>query len=133
MFTEVTEPYEILIRYEGGVYKGAHFQSITHVKKDGVIISSTLGAAVPIKNAEGFAIEDVIGQVMKDQDEAVRQANEAVEAARTAAASEVAKVQEVVSERLAELDAFTIEKAEADLAAKDANIQSLLEQLAAKG
>jgi hypothetical protein len=128
MFEEKQEPYEILIRFEGGKYKGAHFQATNVLYKDGAVVTQTLLAPVPIKDAEGFKLADVVGQVLIDQDEAVRLAQQDVEAARAAAREEVAKANEAIAERLAELDdPALVMKLEAQLAAKDANIQALME------
>lgn len=45
---ETTEPYEILVRYEGGGFKGAHYVERTIIRRDGVEIHSTVGSAQPI-------------------------------------------------------------------------------------
>lgn len=46
--TETTEPYEILVRYESGEFKGAHYVERTVIQRDGVEIHSTTSAAQPI-------------------------------------------------------------------------------------
>ncbi len=127
MFEEKQEPYEILIRFEVGKYRGAHFQAINTVYKDGAPLTQTLLAPVPIKDAEGFKIADVIGQVLIDQDAAVQSVLADMIALRKQTTEELAAKDLVITERLAELDdPDRLTKLETELVAKDANIQDLL-------
>lgn len=64
-FIEETTPYEVLMRFTGNSLTGAHFQTITHVYKDGVIFG------VPVINPpeqlslvegeDGELLSDVLG------------------------------------------------------------------------
>lgn len=58
LFTEETSLYEILIRVQPGGAWAAHYQTLTEVKKDGIIISSSISDVAPLtdQNAESFAI-----------------------------------------------------------------------------
>lgn len=70
-----TEPHEVLIRFENGVYKGAHYQSMLVFRDDaGKVTNVMLNAAVPIKDAVGFKLADVLGQAFIDQDAALQSA-----------------------------------------------------------
>lgn len=63
--TERTRPYETLIRHKEDGTIGAHHVQITEILRDKVIISATIGEALPLAVAEGqngLKLADVIGQ-----------------------------------------------------------------------
>lgn len=63
--TERTRPYETLIRHKEDGTIGAHHVQITEILRDKVIISATIGEALPLAVAEGqngLKLSDVIGQ-----------------------------------------------------------------------
>lgn len=63
--TERTRPYETLIRHKDDGTIGAHHVQITEILRDKVIISATIGEALPLAVAEGqngLKLADVIGQ-----------------------------------------------------------------------
>ncbi|SEO42283.1 hypothetical protein [Pseudomonas sp. Snoq117.2] len=63
--TERTRPYETLIRHHDNGTIGAHHVQITEILRDKVIISASIGEALPLAVAEGqngLKLSDVIGQ-----------------------------------------------------------------------
>ncbi len=63
--TERTRPYETLILHKEDGTIGAHHVQITEILRDKVIISATIGEALPLAVAEGqngLKLSDVIGQ-----------------------------------------------------------------------
>lgn len=63
--SERTRPYETLIRHKDDGTIGAHHVQITEILRDKVIISATIGEALPLAVAEGqngLKLADVIGQ-----------------------------------------------------------------------
>lgn len=63
--SERTRPYETLIRHKEDGTIGAHHVQITEILRDKVIISATIGEALPLAVAEGqngLKLADVIGQ-----------------------------------------------------------------------
>ncbi|WP_434774702.1 hypothetical protein [Pseudomonas oryzihabitans] len=63
--TERTRPYETLIRHKDDGTIGAHHVQITEILRDKVIISATIGEALPLAVADGqngLKLADVIGQ-----------------------------------------------------------------------
>lgn len=63
--SERTRPYETLIRHKEDGTIGAHHVQITEILRDKVIISATIGEALPLAGAEGqngLKLADVIGQ-----------------------------------------------------------------------
>ena len=63
--TERTRPYETLIRHKEDGTIGAHHVQITEILRDKVIISATIGEALPLAVAEGqngLKLADVLGQ-----------------------------------------------------------------------
>lgn len=65
-FTEETTPYEVLLRFNEGKLSGAHYQTITHVKRDGLIISSqsdALQQLALVEGEEGQKLSEVLGEI----------------------------------------------------------------------
>ncbi|MGE6320528.1 hypothetical protein ACQKEF_09650 [Pseudomonas oryzihabitans] len=63
--SEHTRPYETLIRHKEDGTIGAHHVQITEILRDKVIISATIGEALPLVVADGqngLKLADVIGQ-----------------------------------------------------------------------
>lgn len=63
--SERTRPYETLIRHKEDGTIGAHHVQITEILRDKIIISATIGEALPLAVAEGqngLKLADVIGQ-----------------------------------------------------------------------
>lgn len=63
--SERTRPYETLIRHKEDGTIGAHHVQITEILRDKVIISATIGEALPLAVAEGqngLKLSDVIGE-----------------------------------------------------------------------
>ena len=55
--TENTSLYEILIRVDQAGGWAAHYQDITTISRDGVIVSANVGPAVPVPKDGGAAYE----------------------------------------------------------------------------
>ena len=65
-FTEETTPYEVLLRFSEGQLSGAHYQTITQVKRDGLIISSQIDAPQKlalVEGEEGQKLNEVLGDI----------------------------------------------------------------------
>lgn len=63
--TERTRPYETLIRHKEDGTIGAHHVQITEILRDKVVISATIGEALPLAVAEGqngLKLADILGQ-----------------------------------------------------------------------
>lgn len=63
--TERTRPYETLIRHHDNGTIGAHHVQITEILRDKVIISASIGEALPLAVAEGqngLKLADVLGE-----------------------------------------------------------------------
>ena len=63
--SERTRPYETLIRHKEDGTIGAHHVQITEILRDKVIISASIGEALPLAVAEGqngLKLADVIGE-----------------------------------------------------------------------
>lgn len=63
VFSEETRLYEVLIRVNEGIPWAAQYQTITEVKKDGVVISATIGDVAPVAD-KSSAEFDVIAQLI---------------------------------------------------------------------
>jgi hypothetical protein len=104
MLTKETHLYEVLLRFnEQGKLQGAHAQYLELIKEDGTVIQASPGNALPlslVEGTDGLTLKGVLGDSLS----AVIAAKEAAEADAAAA--------------------------RAEFAAKDANIQALLEQMA---
>lgn len=65
-FTEETTPYEVLLRFNEGQLSGAHYQTITQVKRDGLSISSQIDTPQQlalIEGEEGQMLGEVLGEI----------------------------------------------------------------------
>jgi hypothetical protein len=93
--------YEVLLRFDAdGKLQGAHAQYLEGIKEDGVVLSAQPGGALPLSlvdSADGLTLKGVLGDSLS----AVIEAKEAAEADAAAA--------------------------RAEMEAKDANIQTMLE------
>jgi len=123
-YQEKTEPYEVLIRFENGAYRGAHYQEITTILRDGQPIpgGQTIGPAIPIKDAPRQTLVDVMGLV------AVEQALTVDRYIEQLAGKDVELAER--DERIAELEAADAGKLQLELEAANANAQVLLERIA---
>ena len=84
------------------------------------------GKLLPVRLIKAPLANDVIDAVLQD-------ALGPIAAGHLAAIADAEAAKEAAEARVKELGGASYEKLEADLATKDANIQDLLEQLAAKG
>jgi hypothetical protein len=107
-FEKFRRPYEILIRYENGVPKGAQLICEEGVTEDGVVIQRSETLAQPI-DLEGFALSEVIGQTAADALARVEEAELEIQAANyraTAAEAKVAEIQQQLSDFLGQMEAL---------------------------
>lgn len=64
----IREPYELLIRWKGGVVSGLHKRELITVKDDGVVLSETEGKALPLEISDVpnfFPATDAIANVSR--------------------------------------------------------------------
>ena len=138
--TKITQPCEILFRFDHerpNVLKGAHYCDRTIVLDDGVVISSIQNPAVPVSIAEGVKgldLQALLGTLVLGQQAQLDEQAAAIEAHNKALAEKevdaaVARA-ELEAKMEAELEA-SIQALLAQLDAKDAIIQQLMEQNAA--
>lgn len=62
VFSEETSLYEILVRVNKDKTWSAHYQTLTEIKRDGEVISSSLADVMPV--TQGTASEMVLSELM---------------------------------------------------------------------
>lgn len=126
-FTEETFAYEILLRFgEGDATKGkltgAHYQTITQVKRDGLIISSQIDTPQQLALIEGESGQ-MLSEVLGEVNAATIIENQTLTATLVSTQQQFAAAQEVADAKIADLTA----RLEQELAAAQASEQAVAE------